>query len=79
MTLILALPATDGVALVTDTRKWFRVGGYVDGHHKLVSSRDGLVTGAGSGQLLDDVAEQARHGVFPEVVDLIEQVPSLPS
>ena len=50
MTLVLALPATDGVALVSDTRKWFRTGGYVDGHRKLVSSRDGLVTGTGSGQ-----------------------------
>jgi hypothetical protein len=74
MTLVLALPATDGVALVSDTRKWFRTGGYIDGHHKLVLSRDGLVTGAGSGQLLDDVARQSGERTFAGVVALITRV-----
>ncbi|MBN1320518.1 MAG: hypothetical protein JXA87_06730 [Thermoleophilia bacterium] len=71
MTLILALPATDGVALVSDTRKWLRNGSYIDAHHKMVSTCDGLVTGAGSGQLLDYVAKHATDRVFPEVVSLI--------
>ncbi len=71
MTLILALPATDGVALVSDTRKWFRAGYYVDGHCKLVASRDGLITGTGSGQLLDYVAEHAPDREFAGIVALI--------
>jgi len=71
MTLILALRATDGVALVADTRKWFRIGGYVDGHRKLVATADGLLTGAGSGQLLDLVATQASDTCFTQTVSLI--------
>jgi hypothetical protein len=74
MTLVLALPATDGVALVSDTRKWFRTGGYVDGHRKLFSSRDGLVTGTGSGQLLDDVVRRSGEQTFAGVIALITQV-----
>lgn len=74
MTLILALPATDGVALVSDTRKWLRTGPYLDGHPKLVAGRDGLVTGTGSARLLDHVAGLAPHLVFAEVVALISHV-----
>lgn len=73
MTLILALPATDGVALVSNTRKWLRSGSYVDGHQKLVSSRSGLLTGSGSGCLLDHVAAHASQRTYPEVVLLIAQ------
>lgn len=74
MTLVLALPASDGVALVSDTRKWFRTGGHTDGHHKLVSSRDGLLTGTGSGQLLDYVAAQASDRFFSGAIALISRV-----
>ena len=74
MTLILALPAADGVALVSDTRKWLRTGSHVDGHQKLVKSRSGLVTGTGSGQLLDHVAAQISTSTFPAVISLITRV-----
>ena len=74
MTLVLALPATDGVALVSDTRKWLRSGSYIDGHRKLIASRDGFVTGTGSGQLLDRVAEEVPHRGFTGVVALIADV-----
>ena len=74
MTLILALPAADGFALASDTRKRFRTGRSVDGHTKLVAGRDGLVTGAGSGQLLDQVAGLAGDRSYPELIDLITRV-----
>ncbi len=70
----MALPATDGVAIVSDTRKWLHDGSYIDGHQKLVSSRDGLLTGTGSGPPLDYVATHASRRLHQEVVLLIVQV-----
>jgi len=74
MTLVLAFPATDGVALLTDTRKWLPGGRYVDGHQKLVRCWDGLLTGSGSGDLLDFVAERSSCRLGMEVLLLIHQV-----
>ncbi len=76
MTLVVAFRATDGVALMSDTRKWLRSGSYVDGHQKLVRSLDGLITGAGSGQLLDYVAAHAQRRLRPEAILLIAQTAS---
>jgi hypothetical protein len=73
MTLVVAFRATDGVALMSDTRKWLRSGSYVDGHQKLVRSLDGLITGAGSGQLLDHVSAHVGRRLRAEVVLLIAQ------
>jgi hypothetical protein len=73
VTLILALPAMDGAALVSDTRKWFRDGSYIDGHPKLACCRDGLVTGSGSARLLDHVAAHSSRRLHSELMMLIAQ------
>ena len=72
MTLILAFPAQDGAALLADTRKWLPNGGYVDAHQKLIRCWDGLVTGSGSGDLLDFVAEHSARRLGIEVLMLID-------
>ena len=61
MTLVVAFRATDGVAPMSDTRKRLRSGSYIDGRQKLVRGLDGLITGAGSGRLLDYVAAHVRR------------------
>jgi hypothetical protein len=71
MTMVLALPATDGAVLVSDTRKWFRDGSHVDGHPKLVRYLDGLVTGSGSAKLLDHVAVHSGRRMRAELAMLI--------
>lgn len=35
MTLVLALPATIGFVLASDTKKWLRSGSYPDGHRRI--------------------------------------------
>jgi hypothetical protein len=71
MTLVLAFPARDGAALLTDTRKWLPNGEYLDAHQKLIRCWDGLVTGSGSGDLLDFVAERSARRLGIEVLLLI--------
>jgi hypothetical protein len=58
MTLVLSFTCTDGVAILSDTRKWLRAAQvpFVDGHAKVVRTGDGLLTGYGCGELLDEVA-----------------------
>jgi hypothetical protein len=66
MTMILALPATNGAVLVGDTRKWFADGSHADGHPKLAKFADGLVTGSGSEPLLDHVAAHSGRRIWAE-------------
>lgn len=75
--MILALPATDGAVLVSDTRKWFRDGTYVDGHRKLADCVDGLVTGTGSGRLLDHVTAHSGRRIRAELALLIAHTATL--
>lgn len=77
MTLILAFPAQDGAALLADTRKWLPNGGYVDAHQKLIRCWDGLVTGCGSGDLLDFVAEHSARRLGIEVLMLIHRTTAI--
>ena len=77
MTLILALPAVDGAVLVSDTRKWFVDGSHVDGHAKIARYAEGLVTGSGSGRLLDQVAAHSGHRMRSELATLIAHTAAL--